>query len=178
MPSMRRHLVDAALAAALTIAMAAPSLAQTPATAPTPRAAFDQLKSLAGQWQGHLMSADGPATTVTYELTANGSAVVEKLFPGTPHEMMSVYSMDGNDLVLTHYCAIGNQPRMKLVKTGANPTTMTFDFTGGTNLVVATDTHIHSGSIRILDGGRLEEEWSVYTKGQQTASHRFFLARR
>ncbi len=178
MSSMRQHLTGAALTATLTIAMAAPSPAQTPATAPTPRAAFDQLKGLAGQWQGHLASADGPATTVTYELTANGSAVVEKLFPGTPHEMMSVYSMDGDDLVLTHYCAIGNQPRMKLVKTGTNPTSMTFDFTGGTNLVAATDTHIHGGSIRILDGGRLEEDWSVYTKGQPTASHRFFLARR
>lgn len=175
---VHHRLTVPALAATFAIAMAAPSLAETPASAPTPRVAFDQLKALLGQWQGHVMTADGPATTVTYELTANGSAVVEKLFPGTPHEMMSVYYIDGNDLVLTHYCAIGNQPRMKLVKTGANPTTMTFDFTGGTNLVAATDTHIHGGSIRILDGGRLEEDWSVYTKGQQTASHRFFLARK
>ena len=46
--------------------------------------------------------------------TGGGSAVTETLFPGTAHEMMSVYHMDGDDLVLTHYCAGGNQPRMML----------------------------------------------------------------
>jgi hypothetical protein len=92
--------------------------------------------------------------------------------------MLSVYFMDGDDLVLTHYCAAGNQPRMKLVKTAANPTTLTFDFAGGTNLDAAKDTHVHSGSIRILEGARLEEDWSVFAKGQPTTSHRFFLVRK
>ena len=112
------------------------------------------------------------------DLTGNGSAVVEKLFPGTSHEMMSVYTMDGNDLVLTHYCAMGNQPRMKLAKTAANPTTLTFDFAGGSNLDAAKDTHIHSGSIRILEPGRIEADWAVFSKGQQTGSNRIFLARK
>jgi hypothetical protein len=178
MSSMRQRLTGTALAAAWLVLRAGSSPAETAANAPTPRAAFDQLKALAGQWQGHLMTADGPGTSVTYDLTGNGSAVMEKLFPGTPHEMISVYFMDGDDLVLTHYCAAGNQPRMKLVKTAANPTTLTFDFAGGTNLDAAKDTHVHSGSIRILEGARLEEDWSVFAKGQPTASHRFFLVRK
>ena len=45
--------------------------------------------------------------------TAGGSAVQETQFPGTPMEMVSVYHLDGADLVMTHYCVLGNQPRMK-----------------------------------------------------------------
>jgi hypothetical protein len=178
MPSPHPWPTRAFVAAALVLAFVGPTAAETAATAPTPRAAFDQLKTLVGRWQGGLMAADGPPTTVTYDLTGNGSAVIEKLFPGTSHEMVSVYFMDGDDLVLTHFCAAGNQPRMKLTKTSANPTSLTFDFTGGTNLDAAKDTHIHGGSIRILDGGRLEEDWLVFAKGQQTAAHRFFLTRK
>jgi len=143
-----------------------------------PRAAFEQMKALTGQWQGSVSTPDGPAATVVYELTANGSAVTEKLFPGTSHEMLSVYFMDGNDLVLTHYCAMANQPRMKLVKTAANPTTLTFDFVGGTNLDAAKDTHIHSGVVRILAAGRMEADWAVFSQGKASGSNRFFLSRK
>lgn len=143
-----------------------------------PRAAFAQMKALAGQWQGHATTPDGPAANVTYELTGNGSALVEKLFPGTPHEMLSVYFMDGNDLVLTHYCAMANQPRMKLVKAQANPTTLTFDFTGGTNIDPAKDTHIHGGVVRILGADRLEADWSVFAQGKPSGSNKIFLARK
>ena len=48
-----------------------------------------------------------------YAVTAAGSAVVETVFPGTEHEMVTVYHADGSDLVLTHYCMEGNQPRMR-----------------------------------------------------------------
>src|SRR6516162_9375436 len=47
------------------------------------------------------------------KLTAGGSVIHETLFPGQDHEMVSVYSADGSDVVLTHYCVLGNQPRMK-----------------------------------------------------------------
>jgi hypothetical protein len=67
---------------------------------------------------------------------------------------------------------------MKLVKTMANPTTLTFDFTGGTNLDPRQDTHIHSGSIRILDPRTLEADWSIFSKGEQAGSNHFFLARK
>jgi hypothetical protein len=135
MSSTLHGLVGAAFAAASFLVNAGPGSEQTTggSAALEPRAAFEQMKALAGQWQGHVTTPDGPAAAVVYELTANGSAVTEKLFPGTSHEMLSVYFMDGKDLVLTHYCAMANQPRMKLVRASANPTTLTFDFVGGTN---------------------------------------------
>ena len=58
----------------------------------------------------------------TYRVTAAGSAVMEVLFPGTDHEMVTVYHQDGDDLILTHYCAAGNQPRMKCRRVGSEST--------------------------------------------------------
>jgi hypothetical protein len=178
MTNTQRGLTGAALTGAFLVALAGPSPAETAAPAPSPRAAFDQLKALTGQWQGHVTTTDGPAATVTYDLTGNGSAVVERLFPGTPHEMMSVYFMEGDDLVLTHYCAMGNQPHMKLARTSANPTTLVFDFAGGTNLDPAKDPHIHSGSIRILDRDRVEADWLVFAQGKASGTNKFFLAKK
>jgi len=180
MSSTLHGVIGAAFAAAALLVNAGPGLEQS-TSAPAalePRAAFEQLKALAGQWQGHVSTPDGPAATVVYELTGNGSAVMEKLFPGTPHEMLSVYFMDGKDLVLTHYCAMGNQPRMKLVKASANPTTLTFDFVGGTNMDAAKDTHIHSGVVRILAPDRMEADWAVHAQGKASGSNKFFLGRK
>ena len=47
------------------------------------------------------------------KVTAGGSVVHETLFPGQPQEMVSVYTVNGPDLIMTHYCVLGNQPRMK-----------------------------------------------------------------
>jgi len=180
MSSTLHGMIAAAFAAASFLVNAGPGSEQSTGVsgALEPRAAFEQMKALAGQWQGHVSTPDGPAATVVYELTANGSAVTEKLFPGTSHEMLSVYFMDGKDLVLTHYCAMANQPRMKLVKASVNPTTLTFDYVGGTNLDAAKDTHIHSGVVRILTPDRMEADWAMYAQGKGSGSNKFFLSRK
>jgi hypothetical protein len=110
------------------------------------QAAFDRLKSLAGHWKGHHTTPNGPEMSVEYSLTGNGTALTERLFAGTPHEMLSVYYMERGELVLTHYCAMGNQPRMRLVA-GGKDGELRFDFVGGANLDAATTTHIHGGRI-------------------------------
>src|SRR5262249_15198538 len=76
-------------------------------------AGFEQFKQLAGGWVGKGPVKDGPDVHILYKVTAGGSAVVETLFPGTDHEMVSVIHPDGPDLLLTHYCHLGNQPQMK-----------------------------------------------------------------
>ena len=75
---------------------------------------LEQMKKLAGTWVE--ADKDGKPTdkvVSVIKVTAGGSAVQETLFPGQPQEMVSVYHMDGADLVMTHYCMLGNQPRMK-----------------------------------------------------------------
>ena len=77
----------------------------------------DRLKTLAGEWRGTMgQRGKGEETTVTYRLIANNSALAETLFPGTPHEMITVYHLDSDKLLLTHYCTAGNQPTLALTK--------------------------------------------------------------
>jgi hypothetical protein len=138
--------------------------------------ALEQLRKLEGTWEGTTESDQSLPTKVLYHVTANGSAVMETLFPGTPHEMISMCHLDGKNLVLTHYCAAGNQPRMKLASAKADE--LAFDFTGGTNLDASKDTHIHSGKITFLAADRLKEEWIVYQDGKPAGTNRFFLNRK
>lgn len=152
------------------------AVAQPAEPAPDHKAAFERLKTLVGTWHGHHTTVDGPPMQVDYRLTGNGTALVERLFAGSPHEMTSVYFLDGGDLVLTHYCAMGNQPRMKLVA-GGKDGDLKFDFVGGTNLDVATSTHIHGGRIAIAAADRFDAEWHVWSQGKQTGANKLFMRR-
>src|SRR5580692_4998847 len=112
---------------------------------PTPaNAGLEKMKKLAGTWVA--ADKDGKPTdqvVSVIKVTAGGSAVHETLFPGQPHEMVSIYTADGPDLVMTHYCVLGNQPRMKAdPKSPANQ--IVFRFAGGTNLDPAKDKHMHA----------------------------------
>jgi hypothetical protein len=146
------------------------------------RAAFDRLKALAGDWTvarpeaggGH---GAGHESKIAYKVTANGSALMETFSGGECPEMISVYHLDGDDLRLTHYCAIGNQPRMKLDRRQSTPDNLVFVFDGGTNLDPAKDMHVHSGRITFLEGGRLEAEWVAYQDGKQAMASKFAMSR-
>ena len=77
---------------------------------------MDRLKALEGDWmavdeQGEVTDQVG----ARFRLTASGSALHEFMFPGTPHEMLNVYHMDGERVLMTHYCAAGSQPRLEVV---------------------------------------------------------------
>src|SRR5438270_13163403 len=83
--------------------------------APAPTTGLDKLKKLAGTWVAADDKGQPTAQVVSvFKVTSNGSTVQETIFPGTGHEMVTLYHLDGPDLVLTHYCALGNQPHMKL----------------------------------------------------------------
>src|SRR5207253_5835455 len=108
--------------------------------APT-NAGLEKMKKLAGTWVA--ADKDGKPTDQVVSIikvTAGGSAVHETLFPGQPQEMVSIYHKDGKDLVMTHYCALGNQPRMK-ADPNAPANSLAFKFAGGTNLDPAKDMH-------------------------------------
>lgn len=123
-----------------------------PATNP----ALEKMKKLAGTWL--VADKDGKATDQVasiIKVTAGGSAVHETLFPGQPMEMVSVYTVEGSDLILTHYCVLGNQPRMKAdPKSPANQ--IIFKFAGGGNLDPKKDKHMHEATLTIVDEDHLE----------------------
>jgi hypothetical protein len=142
-----------------------------------PKAAFERMKSLAGEWKGQ--AGHGEQTfpaVVTYKLASNGSVVMETLMPGTPHEMISMYHLDGGELVMTHYCAMGNQPRMKLDTTASTQDELKFAFVGGTNLDPAKDGHIHAGALK-FDGAALLADWTFWAGGKEQGHNKFNLKR-
>ncbi|MEA2602051.1 MAG: hypothetical protein QOF89_3043 [Acidobacteriota bacterium] len=139
------------------------------------RIAFHLLQGLAGDWTG-TAGKDIPAT-VTYRVGSNGTIVTEMLFPGTDHEMMTVYYLEGKNLVANHYCAVGNQPHYKLDTAKSTLKELVFAFDGGTNLEPNKDTHVHDGRIAFVDKDKLEASWSAYAGGEKRGSHDFHLTR-
>jgi hypothetical protein len=162
-------------AALLLVAWAGLATAQT-APAADGKAALDRLKTLVGDWEGSVTTPDGPKARVEFRLAGNGSALVERLFPGTDHEMVSVYHLVDGELVLTHYCAMANQPRMKLVS-GGPAGELVFDFAGGDNIDPKTTTHMHGGRFRVKDKDSYEADWEVVSQGKPAGSNRFFMKR-
>jgi hypothetical protein len=160
------------LLAPLSLAFAA--LADEPAKSEA-ATAFDKLKQLDGTWTGGVGQPDGDAAKVIYKVTAGGSVVMETLFPGTDHEMISMYHLEQGELIATHYCAMGNQPRMKLSK--ATPTEFTFDFVGGVGIDPEKSAHIHGGTITLRPDGKMEALWRVFRGGKEIAQNKFFLQR-
>jgi hypothetical protein len=132
--------------------------------APT-NAGFEKIKSLVGTWV--TADADGkPTDQIVSEikLTAGGSAIQETIFPGQPMEMISVYTAEGSDLLMTHYCVLGNQPRMKAaVKDGDHQ--VKFEFAGGSNLDPKKDKHMHGATLTIVDANHLQIEGIAWENG-------------
>jgi len=141
--------------------------------------AFAQLKSLAGTWSGHAMTPDGPPASVSYRLTAGGTAVMETLFGGTEHEMLTVYTLNGNEIVATHFCGAGNQPVMKLDKAQSTPDKLVFSFVSVGGEHAKDHPHVHNGFIHLTGNDQLEASWAMQTPDGSAFEHspKFFLTR-
>lgn len=89
----------------------------TEATPAQKAASFDQVAGLAGDWRltddNGVIIEGANAATSRFEVTSGGKVVREIMFVGNAHEMTNLYHLDGEELVVTHYCAVGNQPRMR-----------------------------------------------------------------
>jgi hypothetical protein len=172
--------VTLAGAAVLGLALTALTPAEEKKAASPAAAAFDALKKLAGNW----CQADkdgqptGPVLT-TFKLTAAGSVLHETLFPGTAHEMVTVYHLDGADLVCTHYCAIGNQPKLKL-QPGRDPKTLVLKSVALGNGKSLDDMHMGHATITLVDDDHYRAEWTALKGGQPAPGHvgKFNLARK
>ena len=139
--------------------------------------AFDRFKHLAGEWVGKGKHGDMEhEMRVVYKVTAGGSAVVETIDPGGEHEMVTVIHPDGDSLVLTHYCMLGNQPQMKATpKTG--DTNVAFEFVKATNLKSDKDPHMHDATFTFVDKDTLKTEWTHYNDGKDAGKAVFVLKR-
>jgi hypothetical protein len=154
------------LAGLIALAVVVPAQAQEKKEAPAKNAAFEQLKKLAGEWVA--LNQDGKPTkevVSAIKVIGAGSAVHKTIFPGAAHEMVSAYHMDGKDVVITHYCAAQNQPKMKL-DPKSTATKLNFEFIGGANIDPAKDMHMHDGTITIVDESTIEWSWCGWMGGK------------
>jgi len=175
----RKHTVRAlALGLALSTVAVLASAGSDAKAQPKPPS-LDLIKKLAGDWVA-LDEHGEPTEEVisTYRVTAGGSAVLEMLFAGTEKEMVTVYHQDGEDLVLTHYCVMGNQPRMR-AQPITEEGTLVFKCTGdGGNMRSEDDAHMHQGTIRMIDEDHIDVAWANSVKGVSDYTAKFDLVRK
>ena len=145
--------------AALLLMFATQALAQSDA-----QKGFDKLKSLSGTWVSEMQ---GETETETYKLVSNGSAVMSD----TSHDgMVSMFAIDGNRLLMTHYCGAGNQPRM-IGSFSPDGKTLTFDFLDATNLASPQSGHMQHAVFTFADADHYTEDWTWAKDGVTQVHH-------
>ena len=138
--------------------------------------AWNLMKTLIGEWQAG--TSEGNSMAMSYQLISNGSAILETMKePGGGAFMITVYHRDGADLMATHYCAIGNQPRMRAAAPTATGKRIDFRFVDVTNLKSPGDGHISGVAISFKDADHIEELWGHRANGKETAGALFKLTR-
>ncbi len=171
---VRPHVLLLLLGGSLLGLWSGQALAEHPSQLPMP---FEVVKTLVGTWQGSKQALDGQETIIVeYALTARGTAVIERVFPGTPKEMISIYTQDGHQMVMTHYCLLGNQPRMR-TSSPVTGNSITMSYIDGTGMHSLQNKHMHELTLTLIDDRHINQEWTVYENGRETATHSFAFAR-
>ncbi len=138
--------------------------------------AFDKIKGLEGEWTGK--NSGGMAVTSNFRTTSAGSAVIQMLGEGVDHEMPTVYHMDGDRLMMTHYCAAKNQPRMVLAPGQDSAKTMKFDFLDVTNLSGPDAGHMRQVVFTFIDKDHFRQDWTYREKGKDSTEVFDFVRKR
>ena len=126
---------------------------------------FDKIKSLAGSWEG--TAPNGKPAHINYKVVSGGSAVMESITEGPGNQMVTLYYLDGDHLMMTHYCMANNQPRMRADNSTSSPSAIKFTFVDATNLSGPDAGHMHAHSIIWKDAGHITQHWTWREKGQE-----------
>jgi len=150
--------------------------------------AFDKLKTLAGSWEGKVTTlppqpemGDGTLMQVSMRVTSRGNALVHEMKEaGTPDDPtrndhpVTMFYLDSDRLLLTHYCDAGNRPRM-VARTSPDGKTVEFDFldvAGGTQYG-----HMHHAVFTVIDANHHTEDWTYMMPGDKPVQAHFDLTR-
>lgn len=156
-----------ALAPSRTAAAAEPSQKQTQTQPQTEaQTAFGYLKSLSGSWTA--TSTKGWTETMTFQTIAGDSAVVETSVGAHPNETMTtVFHLDGERLLLTHYCIAKNQPRLAATSFANGGRTVTFTFLDATNLPTHDHGHMDKVVYNFTDADHFTTQWTWFENGRE-----------
>lgn len=148
---------------ALLIAVALPA---AHASSPS-ESAFERMKALAGTWKA--TTASGHGFSITFRLVASDSALVETYTTASGRETLTIYHLDGERLIATHYCAQRNQPRLRLDPTGAGDA-IVFTFLDATNLSSPEASHLVRLQFTIVDRDHVTENETYSSGGKDDVS--------
>jgi len=132
------------------------------------QASFEKLKSLQGSWTGK--DSEGRPVNISNQVISGGSALLSEI---KGEEMVSLFHMDGDRLLVTHYCAVGNQPRM-VATMSPDGKTFTFNFVDATNVLSTQPGHMQRLVVTMLDANHHTEEWDFVAKDGSMQHHELF----
>jgi hypothetical protein len=145
--------------------------ADTTTTHSDAQKSFDTLKTLAGSWEGRVTTVppspdiDGKPVQASLRVTSMGNAIMHEMTgAGRPDDPITMLYLDGDRLLLTHYCDAGNRPRM-VARTSADGKTVEFDFldvAGGTQYG-----HMHHAVFTVIDANHHTEDWTYMEPGDK-----------
>jgi hypothetical protein len=157
------------LVAVLALAYASHGLAQEKLTA---EKAFESIQALVGDWEAKLQS--GKTISVNYKMMSNNSIMVETFTTPSGKQTISVYHLDRSHFLLTHYCAQGNQPRLRFNAKRSSPVKFVFEFYDVTNLSSSKAEHMVFLETAIIDQGHFNQTYTYRAgKEEDTTTLRF-----
>ncbi len=129
---------------------------------------FDQLKSLAGSWEGAM---DGKPMQISLRVTSMGNALMHEMkMAGRPDDPITMLYMDGDRLLLTHYCDAGNRPRMAATIT-PDGKTVDFHFLDVANFNSKQGGYMQHAVFTTLDANHHTEDWTFVAQGKLINAH-------
>src|SRR5882672_1630650 len=130
---------------------------------PKSAAAFEKLISLVGEWEGTNSSGQVKAT---YTLVSGGTALMERLQSSGEPEMLTLYTLDGDHLNVTHYCSSGNQPQMKTAAIMELNGSLAFKMFQVTGLKSPDEGHMTALIVTMPDRDHFTQQWTFLNKGK------------
>jgi hypothetical protein len=139
--------------------------------------AYERLTALVGEWQADLPGFGKLSNSI--RLVSNGTAVEETI--GTPADNeTSLYSRDGERVLLTHFCALtpqGHIARLATQPLAGNHDRLEFAFLGASNLPRPDAPHMRRLLITFSDRDHFSEQWTRSENGRDTVFDLHFVRR-
>jgi hypothetical protein len=151
-------------------ALMLPMLASSQTSPVDSKAAFERLRGLIGSWDMAEKGRPGNAELVTYSMTGRGSVLVEQFqnSTSTMGHMLTAYHLDVGQLVLTHFCGAGNQPRMRVKAFDDGGKHIAFEMYDITNLADPNAYHSTKVDVNFLSDDRIDLVYRGVTAGKET----------
>jgi hypothetical protein len=134
------------------------------------KSAFDLLKQLAGSWEAS--STEGWSGAHELQILARGTVLLStsrvEPHPGEHEGMATAFHMDGDRLMLTHYCVAGNQPRLVATSIREDGRIIEFTFLDGTNMRSRDVGHMDRAVLTIESPDRYKSRWTFYRNGGES----------